>query len=168
MGNRADRVRWLVCELEFERTLKSPRKYTKLFFMDEAVALAAGHRPCKTCRRARFEDYLSAARCASEIGGAPELDHRLSEARKTPYQKEEIRSLPDGAFVSLAAGDFRIVWRTRLYRWTPERYVDPVAIADLDVDEAHVMTPAVSLAALRHGYQVSAALLNRRRICTVT
>src|SRR5579884_3965447 len=52
--------RWLVCVLEFRgrhRMVMTPGRYTELFFLDEATALAAGHRPCFECRRQRFLDF---------------------------------------------------------------------------------------------------------------
>jgi hypothetical protein len=54
---------WLICRLEFKgrkRAPMSPGTYTELFFLDEAVALAAGHRPCGECRRARYRSYIEA------------------------------------------------------------------------------------------------------------
>ena len=55
--------RWLVCVLEFKgrkRTVMTPNRYTELFFLDEATALAAGHRPCAECRHARFIAFCHA------------------------------------------------------------------------------------------------------------
>src|SRR5580700_6521211 len=55
--------RWIACVLEFRgrrRTVMSERRYTELFFLDEAVALAAGHRPCAECRRERFNAFKTA------------------------------------------------------------------------------------------------------------
>src|ERR1700735_4234236 len=52
--------RWIACVLEFKgrrRTVMSERRYTELFFLDEAVAFAAGHRPCAECRRGRFKAF---------------------------------------------------------------------------------------------------------------
>ncbi len=60
---------WLVCVLEFrgrKRTVMTPNRYTELFFLDEATALAAGHRPCAECRHARFIDF-----CIAWKAGAP-------------------------------------------------------------------------------------------------
>ena len=54
--------RWIVCVLEFrgrKRTVMTPGPYTELFFLDEATALAAGHRPCAECRHARFLDFCT-------------------------------------------------------------------------------------------------------------
>src|SRR3954451_12290461 len=55
--------RWLVCVLEFrerQRTVMAPNRYTELFFLDEATALAAGHRPCAECRHERFLAFCAA------------------------------------------------------------------------------------------------------------
>jgi hypothetical protein len=49
--------RWIICVLEFRgryRRVMTPRRYTELFFLDEATALAAGHRPCAECQHARY------------------------------------------------------------------------------------------------------------------
>lgn len=154
MGNRADRSRWLVCELHFERQLKEPRKYTKLFFLDEAVALSAGHRPCQTCRRTRYHSYLQAVQTEFEVSGVPDLDRQLSAARNSPRPRAALDSLPDGTFVALGDEDFRIVWRGALHRWTPAGYVDPVAAGELGIGEATILTPAPSLAALRNRYDI--------------
>jgi hypothetical protein len=156
MGNRADRIRWLVCELDFQRDLKEPRKYTKLFFLDEAVALSAGHRPCRTCRRDRYEAYLAAVQSAypTPVDGGPAIDRLLNESRAA-RGRASIGSLPDGAFVALGDHDFRVIWQGAIHRWTPEGYVQPVAIADLDTDAATVLTPAPSVEALSHGYRVA-------------
>src|SRR6202161_2154067 len=54
--------RWLVCVLEFrgrKRQVMTPKRYTELFFLDEATALAAGHRPCRECRYADYQRFRS-------------------------------------------------------------------------------------------------------------
>src|ERR1700686_4131497 len=61
--------RWITCLLEFRgrrRSVMSPGRYTELFFLDEAVALAAGHRPCAECRRERFNAFRNAWRHAGD------------------------------------------------------------------------------------------------------
>lgn len=155
MGNRADRRRWLVCELHVDRVLKTPRKYTKLFFLDEAVALAAGHRPCPTCRRDRYQAYVTAVQHAHSVSGAQELDALLNSGRKSPPARVPVGSLPDGAFVAMGADDFRLVWRGALHRWAPHGYGDPVLRGDFGSQDFVVQTPEPSLAALRHGYPVA-------------
>jgi hypothetical protein len=52
--------RWIICLLEFKdrrRAVMTPGQYTELFFLDEATAFAAGHRPCAECQRDRFEMF---------------------------------------------------------------------------------------------------------------
>lgn len=151
---------WLICELEFngrKQELMHPKRYTQLFFLDEAVALAAGHRPCGECRRKYYRAYIDAANVASDdpISGAAQLDKRLVSSRKEARPVSRIDSLPDGAFVTLGENDFRLVWRRTLYKWSPSGYVEPLAIADADVTEALVITPTLSIEALRHGYPVT-------------
>src|SRR3984957_13022619 len=74
--------RWIACVLEFRgrhRTVMSERRYTELFFLDEAVALAAGHRPCAECRRERFNAFKDAWRRARGLVDLPFADEMDSE-----------------------------------------------------------------------------------------
>ncbi|MGV0794346.1 hypothetical protein [Mycolicibacterium sp. XJ1819] len=156
MGNRSYGSTWLVCELNFPRELKQPRKYEKLFFFDEAVALAAGHRPCFTCRRNRYRDYFSAVRSAypTRIKNANDLDDLLASFRSQATRpRARIDSLPDGTFVA-ADDEMLLLWQGWSHRWKPTGYSDPVALTAFGADEATVLTPAPSVAALRHGYPV--------------
>src|SRR5580692_8691892 len=82
--------RWIVCVLEFrgrKRSVMTPGHYTELFFLDEATALAAGHRPCAECRHARFLDFCNAwkkghsAKGGSARPTADEIDSRLHTER---------------------------------------------------------------------------------------
>src|ERR1700712_4020007 len=78
---------WLICLLEFKgrrRPLMTPGTYTELFFLDEAVALAAGHRPCGECRRKLYRTYIDAVNVDREtpIMGAKDLDRQLRASRK--------------------------------------------------------------------------------------
>src|SRR5260370_34451809 len=105
--------RWLVCVLEFrgrKRTVMTPKRYTDLFFLDEATALAAGHRPCAECRHAGFLAFCSAWKAAhSEAVDslrpcADEIDNKLHRERvnrdrsKLLYEAK-LKDLPDGVFV---------------------------------------------------------------------
>ena len=151
---------WLICRLEFNgrrQELMHPKRYTQLFFLDEAVALAAGHRPCGECRRTYYRAYIEAANAQNPdpISGAADLDRQLSASRRAMRTTGAVASLPDGTFISLGGNDFRLVWRGSLCAWSADGYVDRVAIADIDVAEATVMTPALSIQALRQGYPVT-------------
>ena len=150
---------WLICQLEFnsrKRDLMAPGSYTELFFLDEAVALAAGHRPCGECRRASLRAYLAAANVDNDtpIAGAKELDRQLKKSRSAPRAIAAIATLPDGVFITLGDNDFRLIWDGTLHRWSLAGYADAVSIADIDVEEVQVVTPALSVDALRHGYPV--------------
>lgn len=149
---------WLICRLEFKgrkRELMRPGTYTELFFLDEAVAFAAGHRPCAECRRESYRAYIDAvnAHDSDPIEGAQELDRKLNESRKVPRTGTCIDTLPDGTFVSLGDNDFRLLWRGYLHRWSPPGYSDAIPVADAP-EFGTVLTPELSIRALRNGYPV--------------
>jgi hypothetical protein len=100
--------RWLICRLEFRgrrrHPLMAPGRYTELFFLDEATALAAGHRPCRECRRAELETFRTAwlGVHPGDVGSLTVLDQRLHRERTTASSwSAPCRSLPDGAMVAL-------------------------------------------------------------------
>src|SRR3954471_9135338 len=96
--------RWIACRLEFRgrrRTkLMQPGRYTELFFLDEATAFAAGHRPCAECRR---EDYVRFMELVGETR-ADDVDARLHEERLGSKPTRDVAALPAGTFV-LVDGD---------------------------------------------------------------
>lgn len=143
----ANSILWIICVLDFKgrhREVMTPGRYTELFFLDEAVALAAGHRPCAECRRPAYRAYLQAV----HIAGAPELNRRLRESREADRGACNVDALPDGAFVEVADA-LRLKWQGALHLWTPEGYVDPVPVSGV----ASVLTPGLSVTALRNGYR---------------
>jgi len=155
--------RWIACVLEFKgrrRSVMSPRRYTELFFLDEAVALAAGHRPCAECRRERFNAFKEAwARRDEAHPGepprAPEIDAELDAARvdrqgrKITYQAE-LDSLPNGCFVAVE-GSAHLVWDDALLLWTPERYAGKQRRRKGLL--VTVLTPRPTAQCLARGYQ---------------
>ncbi|WP_232004655.1 hypothetical protein [Mycobacterium sp. ACS1612] len=150
---------WLICRLQFRgrrRTVMTPGTYTELFFLDEAVALAAGHRPCGECRRPQYRRFMAAVDAGGEqpLDGPRDLDRRLSRSRRAPRTTTALADVPDGVFVTFSDNDFRLMWRGYLHRWTPAGYVDAFAIDDAGIDAAEVVTPALSIEALRRGYPV--------------
>ena len=147
--------RWITCVLEFRgrrRVVMSERRYTGLFFLDEAVAFAAGHRPCAECRRERFNAFKEAWRGAmamDRLAFADEMDVDLHTARRVTYEAR-LRSLPDGCFVEMD-GDAYLVRDGGMFLWTPEGYAKRVRRpGDLMV---RVLTPEPSVGCLRHGYR---------------
>lgn len=123
--------RWIACRLEFRgwrrSPLMQPGRYTELFFLDEATALAAGHRPCSLCRRedyVRFVDLWRERRPGPV--GADEIDARLHAERLTPDRTRRLHDavlddLPDGTFV-LHDGEPWLVLGGEILRWTTAGY----------------------------------------------
>jgi len=154
--------RWITCVLEFKgrsRKVMTPGRYTELFFLDEAVAFAAGHRPCAECRRSRFNAFVEAWRCRNAgrpgaIARAQEIDAELHRARigsgsgKITYEAA-LDSLPNGCFVEVGGGAY-LVWDDALCLWSPERYVERVPRPDRLV--VTVLTPAPTVECFRAGY----------------
>lgn len=109
--------RWIVCVLAFrgrKRQVMTPGRYTELFFLDEATALAAGHRPCAECRHARFLDFCNTWGAANPNDGtsarptAQEIDDRLHAERLAPDRSKRsfvaaLDDLPDGVIVAVPA-----------------------------------------------------------------
>ena len=152
---------WIICRLEFKgrrRSVMAPRRYTELFFFDEAVALAAGHRPCAECRREAFNAYRaawSAARGGS-LPSAEAMDRSLHEARIHPLTRGQRRpkvglaELPDGVFVRDIGSRPALLWRGALHPYLGDRY-GPQAPLPEHV-EVEVLTPEPTIGALRGGY----------------
>jgi hypothetical protein len=156
--------RWLVCVLEFRgrrRVVMNPNSYTELFFLDEATALAAGHRPCSECRHARFIAYCRAWRIAhpgqAERPGVSEIDNRLHAERLDSDGAKQLflstlDELPDGVLVTAAEWGEQafLVWGDSLLAWSPGGYHKhqprPIRI------EVQVLTPGSTVAVIRAGY----------------
>ncbi|QJW98227.1 hypothetical protein [Frigoriglobus tundricola] len=155
--------RWIVCVLEFngrKRTVMAPGRYTELFFLDEATALAAGHRPCFECQRQRFRAYRAAWTAGHALPHAPTaggIDDTL-HAERTGMNREKLchsanlDSVPDGALVTLEGDDAipYLLWRGELLAWSPagyrERRTRPTGA------RVSVLTPAPTVTAIRAGY----------------
>lgn len=149
--------RWIACVLEFRgrhRIVMSERRYTELFFLDEAVALAAGHRPCAECRRESFNAFKEAWRRAKGLDNLPfadEMDAGLHPARRNKAAYETpMDSLPDGCFVQIQ-GRAWLVWSDTLSLWTPEGYAERSARPKDSI--AAVLTPEPIVDCIRHGYK---------------
>jgi hypothetical protein len=158
--------RWLVCVLEFrgrKRTVMTAGRYTELFFLDEATALAAGHRPCAECSHRRFLDFCNAWGMAHLAEGtsarhtAAEIDERLHAERIASARTKRsfvaaLDELPDGVFVTVAAWGEQayLVWGDCLLAWSPggygERRRRPKGEA------VNVLTPTSTVKAIRAGY----------------
>jgi hypothetical protein len=145
--------RWIACRLRFKgwhrSPLLQPGRFTELFFLDEATAFAAGHRPCALCRR---EDYNRFMALVGEPG-ADAVDLRLHGER---FSRHRTADLPDGAFV-LHDDEPWLVHGDELLRWTPAGYTDRVA---RPAGAATAITPPTLLAVLRSGWSGAVPLLH--------
>jgi hypothetical protein len=160
--------RWIACRLQFRgwhrHPLLQPGRFTELFFLDEATAFAAGHRPCALCRR---EDFNRFAGIWGELHpgqvGADAIDAQLHAERIDPQTRAQLRheaaldELPDGAFV-LEEGQPHLVLGPDLLTWTPSGY------ATRNPRPAHqqalLITPRSLVAVLRAGWQPLVPLLH--------
>jgi hypothetical protein len=149
--------RWLVCVLEFRgrrRQVMRPGYYTELFFLDEATALASGHRPCAECRRERYNAFRRAWPGAG-LPAAGEIDGRLHAERLTAggakrTHTANIALLPDGVFVRNAGGNACLVLGDALLPWSAGGYT--ARLARPWEGRVEVLTPASTVKAIRAGY----------------
>lgn len=156
--------RWICCTLRFKgrrRAIMSPGRYTELFFHDEAVALAAGHRPCAECRRNDYERFRDVW-VAAFGGGRPSADAMdlVLHASRRPEERRStarLADLPDGAFVLGPDGAPALVASSRLHPYRLDRY-GPPSPADPDMC-ALVLTPDPIVALLSAGYVPAASPL---------
>jgi hypothetical protein len=149
--------RWIACRLEFKGwqrgPLLRPGKFTELFFLDEATAFAAGHRPCALCRRADYERF----RALLDEPGADAIDARLHAERLAGRERRRhaaTADLPDGAMV-LRDGAPWLVRGDALLRWTPAGYTDRAPRRP-----APLLTPPSIVAVLRAGWSGAVPLLH--------
>jgi hypothetical protein len=152
---------WIICALSFKDWRLpqwEPGHFTLLFFHDEAVALAAGHRPCALCRRGAYNEFRRAWADGSgePIPLAKEIDRRLHGERivrgthRRRYHPARWPDVPPGAFVRLGDGP-ALVLADSVVPWTTEGYG---AARDRPArGTAEVMTPPFTVTALRHGYR---------------
>jgi hypothetical protein len=153
---------WITCALEFRGRRHEqwlPHHYTFLFFHDEAVSLAAGHRPCAECRRGSYNAYRTAWAQGRgvDVPSAKQINQQLHGERivrgthRRRIHELPWAELPDGAFVLLDATP-AVVIGDQLTVWTHEGYRDKRARPPRGT--ASVITPPSSIAALRAGYWV--------------
>ena len=159
--------RWIACRLEFRGwqrgPLLQPGRFTELFFLDEATAFAAGHRPCALCRREDY-DRFSAIWRELHLGqvGADAIDAQLhtervaSDTRAQLHHAAQRDELPDGAFV-LHEGVPCLVLGPRLFEWTPAGYTERATPAP---ERVVLITPPSLVDVLRAGWQPLVPLLH--------
>ena len=160
---------WLTCLLHFkgrQREVMAPNRYTELFFMDEATAFAAGHRPCFECRRKDYDRFKAFWITGNRKPGFDlntsinEIDKILHKERigrkgeKITY-KDRLKNLPDGTFV-LIDDKPHLFADKRLFRWTPFGYETPITLPEAET--VTVLTPKSTVSAFKAGYQPQMAI----------
>ncbi len=169
-ASRWTRKQWVICKLEFngrQRELMAPGKYTELFFLDEATALSAGHRPCNTCRRDSLRQLLDAWRTtAGSAANLEDLDSRLHAERAavvglSALPVDRLGVIPDGCFVAdTQRGDSLLLWKRQLLRWSFGGYTRAQPMAD--DREVTLISPPVMREIIAAGYepQVHASVMD--------
>jgi len=155
---------WLICKLKFKgrkREIMSANSYTELFFLDEATAFAAGHRPCFECRREDFNRFkklwiegnrqynFSDKTSIGEIDKVLHNERINKDGTKKIYQ-EDLKNLPDGTFVSFKESAF-LLFKKHLYLWTPYGYEK--RNFSLIKGKVNVLTPLSIVNTFKAGYE---------------
>jgi hypothetical protein len=153
---------WIACRLEWKGVRRDPMpsgRWTALFFLDEATALSAGHRPCAYCRRGDFNAFTEAWRRAyglDERPRAPEMDARLHRERVEPRTRAHrtfpvrLGDLPAGSMVRHRE-QVALVLDGALRPWSFDGYGPPGRVAAGSVVD--VLTPPSTVAAIAAGYR---------------
>jgi hypothetical protein len=160
---------WLICLLEFKgrrRQVMTKNRYTELFFLDEATAFSAGHRPCAECRRKafnRFKHFWLEANPGygyterTPIWKIDEVLHkeRINRSGTKITFTESVNHLPAGCFIQHNEESYLFTDRL-FFRWTPEGYDDGISLSGIvNVD---VLTPQSVVNAFRAGYKPQMAI----------
>jgi len=159
---------WLVCTLQYKGIRREqwvPGRLTWLFFHDEAVAFAAGHRPCALCRREAYNAFRSAwgdggdgaPPLHGEIDGTLHTERLVAGTRRRLTHSVAFDRLPDGTFV-VVDGEPALVYGRSLVPWSVDGYGEPRRRPRRG--EAEVLTPPSTVGVLGAGYpvQVDAAV----------
>jgi hypothetical protein len=152
---------WICCVLDWKGVRRDPMppgRWTALFFLDEATALAAGHRPCAYCRRRDFLAFAEAWRAATGLARQPqagEMDsalhrERVDRARRQVTHRRPAEGLPDGVMIRVG-GDMGLLMVGRLRPWSFRGYGVPAGPGVPGVVD--VLTPPSIVAAIAAGYR---------------
>ncbi len=150
--------RWIACALEFRgrrREVMEPNRWTHLFFLDEAAAFSAGHRPCAECRNADYKRFRALWEAVHDTtAGADAIDEALHASRLQHRQKRTYRAaiheLPDGTYVALD-GEPWLMWGDSIYRWSDAGYTTQRPRPTHR--EVEVLTPEAAVAIFAAGYR---------------
>jgi len=177
LGRRWTTKAWIICTCEYKGRRREPMGlngrtgsagWTELFFLDEVTALAAGHRPCFTCRREAAKEYAAAfgeafgvTKPTVQMMDARLHGERLASAAHRRQQilgtrprmtAREMAALPDGAMI--ANGEHAYAFRGgKVLRWSFEGYGDAIDLSSIDSETHRVLTPATTVAVLAAGFE---------------
>jgi hypothetical protein len=157
---------WICCVLhykDFKRNVMTPNRWTELFFLDEATAFAAGHRPCGFCRHPDFKRFknlwltANGAQYGWAVGtGMKEIDavihqERLDESGVQKAFTATLSDLPDGCFITLKDANTPYLWfQNQLFAWSFSGYTKVLAFNKNQV--VNVLTPRSYVAVFKAGY----------------
>lgn len=163
-------TRWIFCQLEFKGRRRSPmppNQYTALFFLDEATAFAAGHRPCGECLHGRYSEFRDAwaaanpelAKPGASAGVINEALHRerVGSGRAKVTFRARTGDLPEGTFVVPAGADQvegkapELIWNGAAWPWSAAGYGDPHALNEAALVD--VLTPASIVRTFSAGFR---------------
>lgn len=159
---------WLVCSCDYKgvrRAVMAQQSWTELFFLDEATALAAGHRPCFACRRAAAEAFRTAWSAGDMAGSGTrppriaEIDAVLHGERLDGHAKRlhpllvDPCDLPAGTMLAAGGESYLVTAGRRLLRWSPDGYRPLAAPAAAGLRFDGLLTPPSTLRALAAGYR---------------
>lgn len=175
MGNRGalrsdlkttkSQIRWITCLLEYKSEEKDDGepKYTKLFFLDEATAFAAGHRPCSECQGKAYKHFKDCWIKGNSHRGLPRFvsaelmdgilqSERINLDGNKVFFQDKLGNLPDGTMIVLQGDSDTagLVWEGKVYPWSFKGYGAPVSVKA--AEKVQVLTPASTVNALRAGF----------------
>lgn len=138
---------WICCELHYKGTHHEPmgKGYTSLFFLDEVTALAAGHRPCFTCRHREAKAFMTLAGTTTQA-----FDRTVHAERLGPSRHCDIAGLPDGVAIDWN-GAFLMLRGDHLLRWSFAGYAEAIPRPSSLVTK--ILTPPAITAILAAGYE---------------
>jgi len=158
---------WLTCVCEFRgrrRVVMGGRSWTELFFLDEATAFAAGHRPCFFCRRDDANRFRAAWEAGNRVSKlcADDIDVVLHRERLEGRRKRlhplpvPLLQLPDGAMVQAGEQSLMIA-KQKALAWSPAGYREPEWASEPALkaanERAMLLTPPSTLRAFAAGYE---------------
>jgi hypothetical protein len=154
---------WITCALEFRgrhREVMMPNRWTELFFLDEATAFSAGHRPCFQCRYKDHKRFKSAWLKGNPQYGftektpVSEIDkilhaERINKGEKVTYN-DDPANLPDCTFILIDSLPY-VISKDLMYQWTPIGYEKGITLPT--AQQVEVLTPRSIVNMLRAGYE---------------